>query len=78
MPTYCNTINLFRVINETFLWKILKSHINCLVVKRELYECFIRFLTADWLRQCSKTNPIEDDCFRKMFEGMFPMLAKGI
>lgn len=32
---------------------------------------------AEWLRQCSKENPNEDDCFRQMFEGMFPMLAKG-
>lgn len=39
---------------------------------------FISFIsTADWLRQCSKDNPNEDDCFKQMFEGMFPMLAKG-
>lgn len=32
---------------------------------------------AEWLRECSKSNPNEDDCFRQLFEGMFPMLAKG-
>lgn len=38
---------------------------------------FINSFTAEWLQQCSKENPNEGDCFRQMFEGMFPMLAKG-
>lgn len=32
----------------------------------------------EWLQQCSKDNPNKDDCFRQMFEGMFPQLATGI
>ncbi|XP_050100757.1 protein takeout-like [Anopheles aquasalis] len=32
----------------------------------------------EWLRQCRRANPNEDDCFKKMFEGTFPYIAKGI
>ncbi|XP_055633724.1 uncharacterized protein LOC129774053 [Toxorhynchites rutilus septentrionalis] len=32
----------------------------------------------DWLRVCRRENPNEDDCFRKMFVGTFPYIAKGI
>uniref|UniRef100_A0AAG5CXW9 Haemolymph juvenile hormone binding protein n=1 Tax=Anopheles atroparvus TaxID=41427 RepID=A0AAG5CXW9_ANOAO len=32
----------------------------------------------EWLRVCRRANPNEDDCFRKMFEGTFPYIAKGI
>ncbi|XP_052890841.1 uncharacterized protein LOC128299042 [Anopheles moucheti] len=32
----------------------------------------------EWLRVCKRANPNEDDCFKKMFEGTFPYIAKGI
>ncbi|XP_053672331.1 uncharacterized protein LOC128722676 [Anopheles nili] len=32
----------------------------------------------EWLRVCKRANPNEDDCFRKLFEGTFPYIAKGI
>ncbi|XP_052863365.1 uncharacterized protein LOC128270003 [Anopheles cruzii] len=32
----------------------------------------------EWLRQCHRKNPNEDDCFKRMFEGTFPYIAKGI
>uniref|UniRef100_A0A182RPV7 Uncharacterized protein n=2 Tax=Anopheles funestus TaxID=62324 RepID=A0A182RPV7_ANOFN len=32
----------------------------------------------EWLRTCKRANPNEDDCFKKMFEGTFPYIAKGI
>lgn len=34
-------------------------------------------IPADWLLTCSRDKPNENGCFRNMFEGMFPMLAKG-
>lgn len=36
------------------------------------------FISAEWLMTCSIDRPNEGDCFRRMFEGMFPYLAKGI
>ncbi|XP_058062405.1 uncharacterized protein LOC131212527 [Anopheles bellator] len=32
----------------------------------------------EWLRECRRQNPNEDDCFKRMFEGTFPYIAKGI
>ncbi|XP_055607967.1 protein takeout-like [Uranotaenia lowii] len=32
----------------------------------------------EWLRVCRRENPNEDNCFKKMFEGTFPYIAKGI
>ncbi|XP_059610137.1 protein takeout [Phlebotomus argentipes] len=32
----------------------------------------------DWLLTCPRENPNQDGCFKKMFEGMFTRLAKGI
>uniref|UniRef100_A0A1B0CU11 Uncharacterized protein n=2 Tax=Lutzomyia longipalpis TaxID=7200 RepID=A0A1B0CU11_LUTLO len=32
----------------------------------------------DWLLTCPRENPNRDGCFKKMFEGMFTALAKGV
>ncbi|XP_055703719.1 uncharacterized protein LOC129802123 [Phlebotomus papatasi] len=32
----------------------------------------------DWLLTCPRENPNQDGCFKKMFEGMFKSLAKGL
>jgi hypothetical protein len=38
---------------------------------------FISF-PANWLKICSRDNPNENDCFKEMFQGIFPYIAKGI
>ncbi|XP_026466711.1 protein takeout-like [Ctenocephalides felis] len=32
----------------------------------------------DWLGVCQMSNPNKDDCFKNLFEGMFPALSRGI
>jgi len=31
-----------------------------------------------WLKVCSRNEPNKDNCFKEMFEGIFPIIAKGI
>lgn len=32
----------------------------------------------EWLKTCKRSDPNENQCFKHLFEGMFPSLAKGI
>ena len=39
---------------------------------------YVLFLLAGFVRSCSRKSPNEDDCFQKMFQGIFPFIAPGI
>jgi len=41
------------------------------------FLCGLHF-AASWLKVCNRTDPNQDDCFKGMFEGVFPLIAKGV
>lgn len=43
------------------------------------FNDFYLFISAaSWLKVCSHENPNENSCFKEMFQGIFPYIAKGI
>lgn len=75
-----NFVFIFRVSDKVNSMQILsKFALNVYVIflKINLRISLFYFFLAEWLRQCKQSNPTENDCFREMFEGMFPMLARG-
>lgn len=59
-------------INRFFFLHLINS-----IICNVSLVAFMKF-AADWLETCQKDRPNEDECFRNMFQGMFPYLAEGI